>query len=111
MKLTDLDAYFLKYHDDAHFSRVETLAEADGVGFLCPACFIKNGGKVGTHSQLCWFRGHVPDSAHPGPGRWTPSGTGLNDLTFVAGDPPMAFSLGMQPCFHGYIENGEVNIR
>lgn len=62
---------------------VETLTEADGVWFLCPKCFAANGGSVGTHSVICWFVGKVSDDVEPKPGRWTPTGTGLLDLTFV----------------------------
>ena len=62
---------------------VDALTEADGVWFLCPKCFAANGGAVGTHAVICWFVGSVPDDVDPKPGRWTPTGTGLNDLTFV----------------------------
>jgi hypothetical protein len=55
-----------------------TLAEAQGVMYLCPKCH--------DHSVLCWFSGRdVPDSAVPGPGRWQAVGTGLHDLTFGPG--------------------------
>jgi hypothetical protein len=126
MKLRDLGAYFVKYapyqdtwtevHDGIHkevsgirqaWNHVETLAEADGVAFLCPACWIKNNGPVGTDTVLCWFKGKVPDDLHPLPGRWNPQGTGLDDLTFVG---PGAYSVGHSH-WHGYVENGEANIR
>lgn len=85
---------------------VETLAEADGVQFLCPLCFQANGGRAGTHMVLCWFTDKVPDDAVPGPGRWNPAGTGLDDLTFV---PPGAFSVQViGGCgWHGFVKNGE----
>lgn len=62
---------------------VDALAEADGVWFLCPKCFVTNGGSVGTHAVICWFVGKVSDDVDPKPGRWTPTGTSLHDLTFV----------------------------
>lgn len=64
-----------------YFHEVDTLAEAQGVEFLCPVCFAKNNGNVGTHHVICWFRGKVPDNAVPGPGRWDASGSGLHNLT------------------------------
>jgi hypothetical protein len=126
MKLRDLEAHFIKYAPypdtwdemrdgvvvrvagirESH-QVVETLAEADGVQFLCVACFLKNNGPVGTDTAICWFKGKVPDSIDPKPGRWNPVGTGLDDLTFVG---PGAFSVG-HPHWHGYVEHGEVNIR
>lgn len=88
---------------------VNTLEEADGVQFLCPLCYEKNGGSVGTHLVLCWFSGRVPEETKPGPGRWNPAGTGLDDLTFV---PPGAVSvqlLGEGCGWHGHVANGEAN--
>lgn len=85
---------------------VPTLAEAQGVMFLCPMCYARNGGAVGTHTIICWFadRG-VPDSQTPGPGRWEPAGTGIDDLTFVG---PAAASVGlMGGCqWHGFVHDG-----
>lgn len=49
----------------------------------------------------------MPDDLSPGPGRWNPQGTGLDDLTFVG---PGAYSVG-HPHGHCYVENGEVNLR
>lgn len=85
MRLRELDATFLKLLDPngaSHSLIGDQLAGADGVQFLCPLCFVKNKGRVGTHSVICWFS-HVPLHIDPKPGRWMPSGTGLDDLTFV----------------------------
>lgn len=80
------------YTDDDTYERtgpveyipiVDTIAEADGLMFLCPKCCAANGGAVGTHRVICWFVGRVPDDVDPKPGRWTPRGTSLSDLTFV----------------------------
>jgi hypothetical protein len=120
--LRELDAHFLKcvvtdgrvYH---HYEGV-TLENADGVIFLCPKCFVENGGEIGTHSVICWFIGKVPDDAVPGPGRWNPSGTGLDNLTFI---PPGATSVNLDVpdhnaavvssgCkWHGIVQNGQAN--
>lgn len=64
---------------------VQTVAEADSLTFLCPACFEKNNGSVGTHSVHVTFANrNVPDEAGSrgsnGPTRWDVSGTTLDDL-------------------------------
>jgi hypothetical protein len=61
-----------------------TLAEADGVFYLCPKCFRANGGNRGTHGILSW-KPHVPAGITPGPGRWAMPGTDAHDISFVAG--------------------------
>jgi hypothetical protein len=106
--LSELEAKFIRREvreDAVYLTTVETLAEADGIRFLCPLCFKNNGGKVGTHSVICWFKGKVPDDADPKPGRWNPQGTGLHDLTFVE---PGAFSVQLLGgCnWHGFVKNG-----
>jgi hypothetical protein len=129
MRLRDLDAQFLKREEvvetwnrvredgsvyaftgpreQSHY--VETLAEADGVMFLCPLCF-KNSGKndgVGVHSVICWFEDKVPDHVRPGPGRWKPQGTGLDDLTFVPGKQSCSVLLLSGCAWHGFVKNGD----
>lgn len=133
MKLKQLHAKFITYEtrrevhqfrkedgtdedrevDQEYHVCVDTLPEADGVQFLCPLCFDKNQGIVGTHSVLCWFVGKVPDHIDPKPGRWTPQGNGLDDLTFVPGDPPRAVSVALtgEGCpWHGFVRNGEATL-
>jgi len=114
VKLRELEAEFLRYTGTGTHLRGEVpLAEADGILFLCPKCYAANGGqRPGVHSVICWFRGRVPDDALPGPGRWTPSGTGLDDLTFIPGDPPRACSVlltGGGCDWHGFVTNGEAS--
>lgn len=84
---------------------VETLAEAHGIRFGCPQCF----GKDQPHGVVCWFEGKVPDDLGPKPGRWTPSGTGLDDLTFVPGKQVQAVSVQLLGgCgWHGFVKNGD----
>ena len=109
-KLVDLEARLLKHEGDRSMQIVDTLAEADGIMFLCPKCFAENSGNVGTHSVICWFVGKVPDTLNPKPGRWTPQGTGLDDLSFVP-SPGLSHSvLLMSGCnWHGFVTNGEAN--
>src|SRR5574342_554084 len=84
MRLTELEPSFLKRLDDKTFRRNTPFAEADGIIFLCPKCFVANKGPIGTHSVICW-RPHVPQTTTPVPGRWEFQGTGFDDLTLVAG--------------------------
>ena len=108
MRLIELEPQFVKLLPTNAHRHVATLAEADGIYFLCPKCFEKIGSNVGCHQMLCWFRNKVPDSLRPGPGRWTPCGTGYNDLSFVAGEPPQLFSVQAGECGHYHLENGEI---
>jgi hypothetical protein len=129
MRLLELSADFVKMTSARSYQTVPTLAEADGVMFQCPKCAEGKergsevedwrgddwpNGKVrhfvrGAHMVLCWFRGHVPDDLDPKPGRWTPSGSSLEDLTFVPGEPPMAVSVLLTGgCnWHGFVRAGE----
>lgn len=91
-RLREIDAQFLRrvVEPDGRVLhvKVDSIAEAQGVMFLCPLCFAKNGGRVGTHRVICWSRSRgIPDDAQPGPGRWALDGTGIDDLTLNA-DPP-----------------------
>lgn len=98
MKLTELDAQFVRLEGNT-LPHVDTLAEAQGVWFMCPQCR--------RHYVLCWFRGRgVPDTETPGPGRWDPSGTGLQDLTLS----PSVLLPSTTPgeCnWHGWVKNGD----
>jgi hypothetical protein len=122
VRLRDLDGQFLTYDTCAgctyhakagvHHRYVATLAEADGVQFLCPKCFATNRGPVGTHSVCCWFVGKVPDDAFPKPGRWIPNGAGLDDLTFSGAQGKGAsvnldMGDGKGCLWHGHVKNGE----
>lgn len=105
MRLRDLNANLLKLNPDRSMSYVDSVAEADGVMFLCPKCFAANGGPVGTHGVICWFVGRVPDDLSPKPGRWIPAGNTLDDLTFVG--PEAASVLLTSGCeWHGFVRDG-----
>jgi hypothetical protein len=124
VKLTDLDARFLKHEGDGLSREVDSLAEADGVIFQCPKCaqglpLVKKKGRryfVGVHSVICWFHGKVPDDLTPRPGRWVPSGTGLHDLTFVPGDTDRTKKVSVlltgPGCgWHGFVRGGEATLK
>lgn len=112
MRLAQLEARFIKHLDKGSWHVVFTLAEADGIQFVCPKCYTNLGKREGAHSVICWFVGKVPDDETPGPGRWTPSGTGLEDLTFIPGDPPRAVSVLLNSgCgWHGHVLKGEATL-
>jgi len=93
------------YHVD-----VDSLAEAQAVMFLCPLCFQKNGGAVGTHSIDVTFsdRGvSDSDGTHTlqgAPVRWKVGGTGYADLT----TQPSILLTGSGCGWHGFITNGQI---
>lgn len=105
MRLADLEAQFVRRVDDNASQDVHTLAESDGVMFLCPACFAANGGAVGTHSIICW-RPRVPQTTSPTPGRWEFEGAGIGDLTLVNGSSSVALTDGCRA--HFFVRNGEI---
>ena len=102
MKLTELEPVFLKRESDTTFREVDSIEEADGIQFLCPACYQKEGGNKGVHSVVCWSP-RVPQTTSPKPGRWNLVGTGFDDLSLVAGSSSILLG-----CWHGFIRDGEV---
>lgn len=111
MKLRDLEAQFICWsvQDGSNVHRnVETLAEATGIRFLCPVCFAANAGPIGTHSVICWFEDRVPDELSPGPGRWTPAGSGLDDLSFIVGKRSNSVQLGGGCNAHFFVTDGGI---
>lgn len=117
MKLAELEAEFLRYEErdgSRYHVPVESIEQAQGVMFLCPKCFATNSGPVGTHRVICWSRSRgVPESAVPGPGRWSLHGTGIDDLT-LNGDPLPPEENGARSVlltgdgcgWHGFVTNG-----
>lgn len=88
------------------FIPVDLVAEADGVMFLCPKCFVENGSSnAGTHQVLCW-QPHVPPDIAPKPGRWKFVGTGYADLTLVAGSSSILLTAGCRA--HFFVRNGRI---
>lgn len=111
MRLADLRPQFLRYVIEGgrvSYHHVDTIAEAQGVSFLCPKCFAANGGAAGTHLVICWSRSRgVPDDARPGPGRWLLNGTGYADLTLDGDGASRSVALTGGCAWHGFITNGE----
>ena len=95
------------YPAGGHYA-VDTLQEADGVQFLCPKCYAEIGSRPGVHSVICWFVGRVTDDVSPGPGRWTPQGNSIADLTFVP-SPGRSQSVALLAgcMWHGFVVNGD----
>lgn len=87
--------------------RVDSVEMADGVFFLCPVCFAKNAGPIGTHGVLCW-RPRVPAEVDPKPGRWEFQGTGLDDLTLVAGSSSVLLRGGCNA--HLFVRGGAIEM-
>ena len=104
MHLTELEPQFIKREEPRRFRRVGTLAEADGVLFLCPQCFTANGGAPGTHGIICWAPS-VPQDTFPTPGRWTMNGAGYVDLTL---NPSIAILNDAGCAAHFFVRAGEI---
>lgn len=97
--LEKLEAKLVRLGDAEDYEPAENVTTAQGMVFVCPGCYRKNGGIEGTHSILVWFsfRG-VPVAMTPGPGRWRVSGSNLKTLSLQP-----SVNCG---CWHGFIKNG-----
>jgi len=114
MRLSLLEPEFvrLKEGSGGGFQIVPTVAEAQGLWFVCPLCFRNRGETTrGCHHILCWSRSAgVPDEITPGPGRWRLVGTGLQDVTLECEQGQSRSILLTSGCqWHGYITNGEAH--
>ena len=133
MTLKELESYFIRYEKqiagpghgrlmpDGNYQyggfeiwvliHTDSLSEAQGIKFLCPACFKNNNGSIGTHSITISFEHrNVPDEAgsrndQGQPSRWSIiGGTGLDDLQLS----PSIF-IKNSPCqWHGFIGNSGI---
>ena len=92
MRLCDLDAQFVGEWRPGGYVRLTSVQGAQGILFQCPGCAAgkpraEDGGIAGDHYVLCWFVNPVggalvvPASESPGPGRWTFSGSSIDDTT------------------------------
>jgi hypothetical protein len=115
MKLVHLEPQFIQYFEEGvaqYLRHVPDLGHAQGVQFLCPVCFVRNGGAVGTHLIEVTFAGkgvkdHLGSHNNKGkPSRWTASGTGYADLTLK---PSILIDPAKPACdgWHGFVTNGE----
>lgn len=80
------------------FHPVEALVEADGVQFLCPHCFEKDGHSIQVFFEGCDLPPGIGSNMKGAPVRWKASGTNLDDLILT----PSIQIHG--PCnWHGFI--------
>ncbi len=106
MKLSDLNPKFLKIESDKVYRMVDEMEGADGLGFLCPVCYTRNNGEIGTHIVICW-NPTVPVARYPSPGRWRIQGSGVGDLTLI-GEPTSSVRLEGGCNAHFSVINGEI---
>ena len=105
----ELDGQLLALEDDNTFRHVDTVAEADGIRFLCPKCFQENNGPIGTHSIVIFFSKCPKAQQLMGHSGWNAAGRDLSDLTFTG--PGAASVLLKTGCkYHGFIKNGTASI-
>jgi hypothetical protein len=96
MRLRDLEPEFVRFVPKG-WQATTKIEEAHGVSFLCPKCQ--------AHYVLCWFRDRgVPDDAVPGPGRWSCSGSSLDDISLS----PSVNLPGTSCGWHGFVVQGVV---
>ena len=110
LTLIELGAVFLgqPYYNDRGnviYPHVDTIEEAKGIRYLCPKCFAANGGSVNTH-RMVNMTPAVGQEFRPTPGRWNFAGTGLDDLSLVAGSSSIAVTGGCEA--HYWITNGRI---
>jgi hypothetical protein len=109
MELAELEPRLTRFVAPRSFHYVRSLAKADSLWFLCPACFIANKGKVGTHGIRIDFVGRgVPDEMclhndQGKPVRWNMTGTSLKDISLT---PSILILSGCK--WHGYVTNGAI---
>ncbi len=111
MRLTELEPEFLRiddFNDPVHHQvQGDRMEGAHGLLFVCPLCSLAIGSNNGAHRIICW-RPMVPQTFHPVPGRWDCQGSGLHDISLVAGSSSI-FLQGPGGCqWHGFIRNGNV---
>ena len=116
MKLVQLEPQFVQYFEDEtgnHLRHAPDLGHAQGIQFLCPSCFVRNGGAVGTHLIEASFTGtgvldHQGSHNRKGePSRWTASGSMYVDLTLR---PSIQIDAAKPACdgWHGFVTKGDV---
>jgi len=94
---------------DGNYTVLIPFSEAQGIEFLCPKCFITNGGDIGTHwCEVTFTDRSVPDDmgSHNKEGkavRWTVTGDNFENLTIT---PSILLEGGCN--WHGFITNGEI---
>jgi len=106
LPLSELHPQFLRIlHEKVNghvWEHVDTIQEADGLMFSCPACHNKRNaaGIRMDHKVAVWIPGTDPGTA--GKARWHMTGSSYLDVTLT----PSVRILGHCQ-WHGYITNGE----
>ena len=98
MKYADLHSTWCRSRRPDIYDRVDSLAEANGIRFACPVC-------GPDHQLICWSPQAHPEIP-PLPGRWSMSGTGVDDLTLTAESSSIQIVDGCGA--HFYIRAGNV---
>lgn len=96
------------------FAPVDTVAEANGIRFLCPKSYAKNGGTKGTHSVYVFFQGspHAGRNLKGEEVRWNVvGGSTIDDLQLTpsileedGADTPAEWRCG----WHGFVGSNNV---
>ena len=105
MHLCDLQPKWIRWRPEGT-RIVQTAAEANGIRFKCPKCFVTNEGPVGTHSIICWAPG-VPPTEYPTGGRWQLVGASFDTLTLVANSSSVAVEGGCKA--HFFVQQGTIH--
>jgi hypothetical protein len=115
MRLEELEPTFVRYEtkEAEYLIKVPDLKSAQGIKFLCPSCFVKNSGSIGTHGLEVTFSGRGAKDNQGSrnrlgkPSRWNVSGSCYADLTLT---PSILIDPAKPACdgWHGFITNGEV---
>lgn len=114
MRLTELDPSFITLsrnepgEPNGSFWHRGDIATCDGLWLCCPKCYLTKGNSlIGVHGIICW-KPQVPQTIRPTPGRWSMQGTGLDDLTLVAGSSSVSLDDAQGCRAHFFIRNGEI---
>jgi hypothetical protein len=102
MKITlpKLEPHFLKPVSRLRYKYTDDIGAAEGMIFLCPACFWSNNGdKKRTHATTIWLL--------PRPRCWGFEGNGYDDLSLKAGRTPVHMIGGCRA--HYSIQRGKVD--
>lgn len=83
MRLVDLDPAFLAFTDRPGVLRCHSdYLRAQGVYFLCPKCLKENSNDDSPPHSFTLLFPSAPSAAKP-EGRWTPTGTEIDDLNLL----------------------------
>lgn len=90
------------------FLPVDCIGEADGINFLCPLCYQRNRGEIGTHLIHIHFEGrgspdHLGVNSEGRTSRWHVKGNDFHDLTL---SPSIHVKSGCG--WHGFVTHGQI---